>query len=91
MADERRPLLDGSGLLRSRLSQISAHSITSRFQDNPDYPVDHGYVAWMQVLGGFILFANSWCVVHKKDVRLLTVKGACPIHLVCSKPTTSKL
>jgi hypothetical protein len=30
--------------------------------DSEGYPVDHGKIAWMQVLGGFILFANSWYV-----------------------------
>jgi MFS family permease len=74
MADERRPLLDS--VTRSRLSRISAHSITTKKQDNPDYPIDHGYVAWMQVLGGFVLFANSWCVIHEKKVpRLICRRG----------------
>jgi len=60
MEDERQPLLNSNEAPHSWLSQISAHFITRRKQDHPDYPIDHGYVAWMQVLGGFILFANSW-------------------------------
>lgn len=62
MADERQPLLRNNTLeAHSRVvSQIRAHEVTVTAQDNPDYPIDHGYVAWMQVLGGFILFANSW-------------------------------
>jgi hypothetical protein len=54
-SDERQPLLRSSTEER-----ISAHEVTSTAQDNHDYPVDHGRVAWMQVLGGFIIFANSW-------------------------------
>jgi hypothetical protein len=45
---------------RERTEQLLAHEVTASAQANEDYPVDHGKVAWMQVLGGFILFANSW-------------------------------
>jgi len=59
--DERQPLLrNRTEEARSRVSQIRAHEVTSSVQDNPDYPIDRGYVAWMQVVGGFIIFANSW-------------------------------
>jgi hypothetical protein len=73
MADERQPLLNSNGGAQNieRPTLISAHSITARKQDHPDYPIDHGYVAWMQVLGGFILFANSWYVAVLQDDRVL--------------------
>jgi hypothetical protein len=62
-ADERQPLLRNSTEeTHPGLSQIRAHEVTANAQDNPDYPIDHGRVAWMQVLGGFIIFANSWQV-----------------------------
>lgn len=54
---ERQPLLRNR---TDRSLAPSAHEITHSAQDNPDYPIDHGYVAWMQVAGGFIIFANSW-------------------------------
>lgn len=61
MADERQPLLrNRTEEARSGVAQIRAHEVTASAQDHPDYPVDHGAVAWMQVLGGFIIFANSW-------------------------------
>jgi hypothetical protein len=53
--DEREPLLRQSTEVR-----VSAHEITHSAQDGEDYPVDRGRVAWMQVIGGFIIFANSW-------------------------------
>jgi hypothetical protein len=53
--DEREPLLRQSTEVR-----VSAHEITHSAQDGEDYPVDRGRVAWMQVVGGFIIFANSW-------------------------------
>ncbi|KAF2746411.1 MFS general substrate transporter [Sporormia fimetaria CBS 119925] len=60
-AGERQPLLrnstEGDG---ERPRQISAHEVTQHSQEHPDYPIDKGYVAWTQVVGGFILFANSW-------------------------------
>jgi hypothetical protein len=60
-SNERQPLLrNRTEEGRSGVSQIRAHEVTSSAQDNPDYPVDHGYIAWMQVIGGFIIFANSW-------------------------------
>ncbi|KAL6704402.1 hypothetical protein ACN47E_008254 [Coniothyrium glycines] len=59
MADERQPLLR-SRTEEGRLVGPRAHEVTTSAQDHPDYPVDHGRVAWMQVLGGFIIFANSW-------------------------------
>jgi hypothetical protein len=59
--DERQPLLrNRTDEARSGASQIRAHEVTSHAQDQPDYPVDHGRIAWMQVVGGFIIFANSW-------------------------------
>ncbi|KAF1848111.1 MFS general substrate transporter [Cucurbitaria berberidis CBS 394.84] len=61
MADERQPLLRHSTEeARLTASQVPAHEVTTSAQEYPDYPIDHGRVAWMQVLGGFILFANSW-------------------------------
>lgn len=57
------PSTEREPLLRSRTEEvpaIRAHEVTVRAQEHPDYPVDHGKVAWMQVLGGFIIFANSW-------------------------------
>ncbi|CAG5159745.1 uncharacterized protein ALTATR162_LOCUS5665 [Alternaria atra] len=60
MADEREPLLSYHEVQRERTEQLLAHEITASAQANEDYPIDHGKVAWMQVLGGFILFANSW-------------------------------
>jgi hypothetical protein len=53
--DERQSLLR-----RSTEERVGAHEVTSSAQEGQDYPVDHGRVAWMQVLGGFIIFANSW-------------------------------
>ncbi|CAO2647330.1 Nn.00g082520.m01.CDS01 [Neocucurbitaria sp. VM-36] len=61
MAHERQPLLRNSteeGY--SRASRVPAHEVTASAQEHPDYPIDRGVVAWMQVVGGFILFANSW-------------------------------
>lgn len=60
MVHETEPLLARSQESESWIPQIRAHEVTRCAQDNDDYPVDHGYVAWMQVLGGFIIFANSW-------------------------------
>lgn len=60
MAEEREPLLSYHEVQRERTEQLLAHEITASAQANEDYPIDHGKVAWMQVLGGFILFANSW-------------------------------
>jgi MFS family permease len=58
-SDEREPLLRSSTDERiGRL--IRAHQVTQNAQHNTDYPVDHGTTAWLQVLGGFIMFANSW-------------------------------
>lgn len=56
---ERQPLLrnDTDG---TQARQIPPHEVTQRAQEHPDYPIDHGYVAWVQVVGGFIIFANSW-------------------------------
>jgi hypothetical protein len=59
--DERQPLLrNRTEEAHTSASQIHAHEVTSHAQDQPGYPVDHGSVAWMQVVGGFIIFANSW-------------------------------
>ncbi|PZC93583.1 AraJ, Arabinose efflux permease [Pyrenophora tritici-repentis] len=58
--NETEPLLSYHEAQRERTEQLLAHEITASAQDHEDYPVDHGKVAWMQVLGGFILFANSW-------------------------------
>lgn len=60
MTNETEPLLARSRESESQISQIRAQEVTRSAQDNKDYPIDHGYVAWMQVLGGFIIFANSW-------------------------------
>ncbi|KAF3039055.1 hypothetical protein E8E12_009110 [Didymella heteroderae] len=60
MVNETEPLLARSRESESRIAQICAHEVTRSTQDNEDLPIDHGYVAWMQVLGGFIIFANSW-------------------------------
>jgi hypothetical protein len=61
--DEREPLLKPhSDEAHSRLAQLYAREVPASAQEHIDYPVDHGYVAWMQVLGGFIIFANSWYV-----------------------------
>ncbi|KAH7353124.1 major facilitator superfamily domain-containing protein [Pyrenochaeta sp. MPI-SDFR-AT-0127] len=60
MANERQPLLRSSTDERVRISGPPAHEVTTSAEDHTDYPIDHGSVAWMQVLGGFILFANSW-------------------------------
>jgi hypothetical protein len=60
MADEREPLLSYHEVQAARTEQLLAHEITASAQANKDYPVDHGKVAWMQVLGGFVLFANTW-------------------------------
>jgi hypothetical protein len=59
---ERQPLLRNRTEERPTglVAQIRAHEVTASAQEHPDYPVDHGTVAWMQVLGGFIIFANSW-------------------------------
>lgn len=64
MADERQPLLRNSTEegVSPRGPQILAHEVTLSAQDHPDYPIDTGFVAWLQVVGGFILFANSWYV-----------------------------
>jgi hypothetical protein len=64
MADEREPLLSYHEIQCERTEQLIARveetaSIRQHSEDE-GYPVDHGKVAWMQVLGGFILFANSW-------------------------------
>jgi hypothetical protein len=56
--DERQPLLRNS-TEESRV-RVGAHEVTASAQEHEDYPVDHGRVAWMQVVGGFIIFANSW-------------------------------
>jgi hypothetical protein len=56
--DERQPLLRNS--TEEGDVRIRAHEVTTTRQDHPDYPIDHGWVAWMQVVGGFIIFANSW-------------------------------
>ncbi|KAF3054188.1 hypothetical protein E8E11_012003 [Didymella keratinophila] len=61
MVNETEPLLARNRESESRIPQLRAHEVTRSAQDNEDYPIDHGYVAWMQVLGGFIVFANSWC------------------------------
>lgn len=60
MDPERESLLSYHETQRERTQQLLSHEITASAQANEDYPVDHGKVAWMQVLGGFILFANSW-------------------------------
>ena len=62
MSNETEPLLSYHEAQRERTEQLLAHEITASAQDHEDYPIDHGKVAWMQVLGGFILFANSWYV-----------------------------
>ncbi|USP79834.1 hypothetical protein yc1106_07108 [Curvularia clavata] len=64
MSNETAPLLSSyHDSQRERTQQLlAAQQNTSSTQDNHEngYPVDHGRIAWMQVLGGFILFANSW-------------------------------
>ena len=61
MADERAPLLSYHETQRERTEQLLAHVEETAKQSNEEgFPVDHGKVAWMQVLGGFVLFANSW-------------------------------
>lgn len=61
VGDERQPLLRAHTEERhSSVSDIRAHEVTGSAQEHPDYPVDYGWVAWMQVVGGFIIFANSW-------------------------------
>jgi hypothetical protein len=66
MADEREPLLEYHEIQRERTEQLLSHvpipvaTPTVNAQEPDGYPVDYGKVAWMQVLGGFIVFANSW-------------------------------
>jgi hypothetical protein len=70
MADERAPLLSYHETQRERTEQLLAHveeTASLKQQSNEDgYAVDHGKVAWMQVLGGFVLFANSWYGFHSQ-------------------------
>jgi hypothetical protein len=100
MTSERQPLLRTSTEeTRSRAARIPSHEVTTRAQEHPDYPVDHGTVAWMQVLGGFILFANSWYVNSILSTLVMYVrggradfdlnKGAYPTPSASSKHTTS--
>jgi hypothetical protein len=82
-SDERQPLLRNRTEERA---QIRAHEVTSSAQEHPDYPIDHGSVAWMQVVGGFIIFANSWYVTPKSlCFGKLISAGAYPTHLASSK------
>jgi hypothetical protein len=60
MSNEREPLLAYHEEAHERTGQLLSHEITASKQEHTDYPIDHGKVAWMQVLGGFIIFANSW-------------------------------
>lgn len=67
MSNETAPLLSSyHDEQRERTQQLLAtqQSPSSAQGEHSDdvYPVDHGRVAWMQVLGGFILFANSWYI-----------------------------
>ncbi|KAL5117365.1 hypothetical protein ACEQ8H_004681 [Pleosporales sp. CAS-2024a] len=58
-ANEREPLLGSS--TDDRIGRLlHSHHVTQSAQEHPDYPIDHGTTAWLQVLGGWILFANSW-------------------------------
>jgi hypothetical protein len=65
VADETEPLLSYHEIQRERTEQLLANaeetaSLRQHNDDEDGYTIDHGKVAWMQVLGGFILFANSW-------------------------------
>jgi MFS family permease len=51
---ERQPLL------RNRTEDQTPTQEIPSTPNSDDYPIDHGTTAWLQVLGGFILFANSW-------------------------------
>lgn len=66
MSNETAPLLSSyHEEQRERAQQLlAAQQSTPNVQDDHEngYPVDHGRVAWMQVLGGFLLFANSWYI-----------------------------
>ncbi|KAH8731720.1 major facilitator superfamily domain-containing protein [Phaeosphaeriaceae sp. PMI808] len=50
MATKRQPLLRSRTDERHVEDEVRAHEVTHSAQDHPDYPV----------LGGFIVFANSW-------------------------------
>ncbi|KAH4956531.1 hypothetical protein HBI78_201700 [Parastagonospora nodorum] len=60
--NERQPLLHHAGSTDHRISSILlAHSASrNTAASTSKYPIDHGLIVWLQVLGGFILFANSW-------------------------------
>ena len=68
MSNETAPLLSSYHDEQHERTQqlLAAQHTTPSAQDDHDdngYPIDHGRVAWMQVLGGFILFANSWYIL----------------------------
>jgi len=56
--DETRPLLDSEA--QSNIAKLPARNVISKKTRQSSFQVDHGFFPWLQVLGGWILFANGW-------------------------------
>jgi hypothetical protein len=58
--DETRPLLDAEA--QPKIAKLPAHHVISKKTRQTSFPVDYGLMPWLQVLGGWVLFATSWYV-----------------------------
>lgn len=56
------------------------------FQDEQriEYRMDGGVQAWLQVLGSWILFANTWFVI--RSILVLNLR-----RLICHRQTNGKI
>ncbi|KAL5443635.1 hypothetical protein PMIN05_003628 [Paraphaeosphaeria minitans] len=59
--DEERPLLDGANVEATSLAaKLPARHVISAKTHRESFSVDHGWIPWLQVIAGWVLFANSW-------------------------------
>lgn len=58
--DEETPLLEGDAETSFFVANPPAHAVIATKTHNGSFPIDHGWLPWIQVMAGWILFANSW-------------------------------
>jgi MFS family permease len=58
--DEESPLLDASVETPSLVAKLPARAVISKKTHHRSFPVDHGWLPCLQVVAGWVLFANSW-------------------------------
>ncbi|KAF1967297.1 MFS general substrate transporter [Bimuria novae-zelandiae CBS 107.79] len=58
--DEERPLLAADAETRSPVAKLPARAVISKKKHQNSFHVDHGWLPWLQVIAGWVLFTNSW-------------------------------